>query len=277
VIVSVAVLLVGATDAVILEVTVLVTAMLVTVNVADVLPARMMTVAGTDASPLELDSKTVNPTGGAGVPIDTVAFAVLPPTIEVGLSVRDSTAGGFMVSEAVSLVPFSSAEMITGVGAATETVLTVKVAVDFPAGTVTEVGVVADDELLVISTTNPPMGAAPVSVMVPVQEDPPIRLVTLSFSDISSGGLIVRVAVSVTAPSSAVIKADLVVATARVFTVNEDDDLPAAIVTLAGTTADVVPLESLTTRPPVGAMPVSVTVPRDDVPPATVVGDKDID
>ena len=48
---------------------------------------------------------------------------------------------------------------------------------------------------------------------------------------------------------------------------------PAAIVTLAGTWATAVRLlESVTTRPPAGAGPSSVTVPVDGLPPCTVLG-----
>ena len=52
--------------------------------------------------------------------------------------------------------------------------------------------------------------------------------------------------------------------------------LPAATVTLAGTVATaVLLLDSVTTEPPDGAGPLSVTVPCDDVPPVTVAGDSD--
>jgi hypothetical protein len=49
----------------------------------------------------------------------------------------------------------------------------------------------------------------------------------------------------------------------------------AATVTLEGTVAaDVLLLASVTTAPPVGAGPFSVTVPVDELPPITVVGFK---
>jgi hypothetical protein len=48
---------------------------------------------------------------------------------------------------------------------------------------------------------------------------------------------------------------------------------PAATVTLAGTVAAAVLLpESVTTAPPEGAAPVSVTVPCEELPPVTLVG-----
>jgi hypothetical protein len=48
---------------------------------------------------------------------------------------------------------------------------------------------------------------------------------------------------------------------------------PASTVTLAGTcAAAVLLLDSVTTAPPVGAAPLSVTVPVDPAPPTTLVG-----
>ena len=65
----------------------------------------------------------------------------------------------------------------------------------------------------------------------------------------------------------------VVVATALVVTVNVVDVLPADTVTVAGTwAAAALLLESVTTAPPAGAAPFSVTVPVELVPPVTDVG-----
>jgi hypothetical protein len=66
---------------------------------------------------------------------------------------------------------------------------------------------------------------------------------------------------------------DVEVATLLVLTVNVALLAPAATVTVAGTVAAaVLPLIRETTAPPVGAGPLSVTVPVEGDPPVTLVG-----
>src|SRR5439155_22990304 len=61
--------------------------------------------------------------------------------------------------------------------------------------------------------------------------------------------------------------------TALVLIVNVALVAPAATVTLEGTvTAAVLLLESATCAPPVGAAPLNVTVPVEELPPVTLVG-----
>src|SRR6266550_2797144 len=61
--------------------------------------------------------------------------------------------------------------------------------------------------------------------------------------------------------------------TPLVLTVNVALVAPAATVTLEGTvTAAVLLVESATCAPPTGAAPLSVTVPVEEFPPATLVG-----
>ena len=60
--------------------------------------------------------------------------------------------------------------------------------------------------------------------------------------------------------------------TALVLTVKVALLAPARTVTLEGTLATTLLLESITCAPPVGAGPLSVTVPVDCTPPVTLVG-----
>ena len=60
-----------------------------------------------------------------------------------------------------------------------------------------------------------------------------------------------------------------------VCAVNCTDLEPAGTVTLVGTvTRAVLLLERRTTTPPAGAGPLSMTVPLDELPPLTVLGDR---
>jgi hypothetical protein len=70
----------------------------------------------------------------------------------------------------------------------------------------------------------------------------------------------------------AVIVAVVVEVTDVVLTVNEALVAPAATVTLPGTVAELLLLESVNTAPPEGAAAVRVTVPLELAPPTTVVG-----
>src|SRR5437870_13862620 len=78
--------------------------------------------------------------------------------------------------------------MVTEVDVATGFVLTVKLALVAPAGTVTLAGTVATPVLLLDRlTTAPPPGAAALSVTVPVDELPPVTLDGLSLSEATGG------------------------------------------------------------------------------------------
>ena len=75
-----------------------------------------------------------------------------------------------------------------------------KVALVYPAPTVTVAGTVADGLLLLNATAAPPTGAGPFSVTVPVELFPPSTLVGLRPKELTVGGIIVNVAVRVPAP-----------------------------------------------------------------------------
>ena len=91
--------------------------------------------------------------------------------------------------------------MVTGVEVVTAMVFTMKFALVAPAATVTLAGTVAAETLLERVTCAPPEGAAPLSVTVPVEGDPPVTLVGLSATEDSVaelGGVTVSEAVLVT-------------------------------------------------------------------------------
>jgi hypothetical protein len=144
-------------------------------------------------------------------------------------------------------------------------VLTVNVALVLPAGTVTLAGKVATLMLLLESvTTPPPEGAWPERVTVPWDVLPPLTLVGLSVSDESVtavAGVMVSVACCELPPSVAVMAAVVTLVTVCVVTAKDAVVLPAGTVTLTGTLAAPLLLESVTTAPPVPAGPVRVTVP----------------
>ena len=75
---------------------------------------------------------------------------------------------------------------VTVVVVATGLVVTVKVAVVEPAGTVTEPGTLPTDGLLLDRAIDaPPLGAGPLNVTVPVALPPPVTVEALSDTDAS--------------------------------------------------------------------------------------------
>ena len=92
--------------------------------------------------------------------------------------------------------------MVTDVDVATALVVTVKVALVAPAGTVTPLaGTLAAALVLDRETRAPPLGAGPFRVTVPVGEEvPPVTLDGLRVREEGTGGTTVSVAVCVPPP-----------------------------------------------------------------------------
>ena len=121
-------------------------------------------------------------------------------------------------------------------------------------------------------TVEPPVGALLPSVTVPRDVLPPCTLVGLTVRDDNAGAFTVSTA-EVIPP--AVIVEVVVDETGVVVMVKLAVVAPALTVTLNGTWAADVRLElSVTAMPPVGAAPVRLTVPVEETPPETEVGEK---
>jgi len=176
---------------------------------------------------------------------------------------------------AVLFTPLSEAVIVMFVVEVTVKVVTVKVFEVVPEVTVTLAGTVATAVFeLVRVTTSPAAGAFPSKVTVPVEDVPPKTLVLLRVTDKRLVGVTVSVAVCVP-PYVPLIVTGVEDETTKVVTVKVFVVVPAATVTLAGTVATaVLELERVTTAPPVGAAPLRVTVPVDELPPTTVVGER---
>ena len=129
--------------------------------------------------------------------------------------------------------------------------------------------------LLCSVTVDPPDGAAPFKVTVPVELFPPTTVLGVSLNLDRTGAFTVRVAFFVTAAYVAEITTEVLELTGVVVIGNVAEVLPAGIVTLpaVGTrAAAVLLLCKVTTAPPAGAAPFRVTVPVEVFPPTSVAG-----
>lgn len=165
-------------------------------------------------------------------------------------------------------------EIVTVTVLATVLLVTVNVAVVAPAATVTLLGTVAAEVLLLVSVTlAPPDGAGPFSVTVAVDRLPAAAVVGLSVTELGTRAITVRTALAAVLLYEHEIVALELLVTVLLVTVNVAVVAFAATVTLAGTVAtEVLLLVSVTTAPPAGAGPLNVTVPVDVLPPVTEAG-----
>jgi len=167
----------------------------VIVKVALVAPPATVTAAGTVAPELLEVKPTEIPPVGAALLIVTVPVEGLPPTTDVGETVRLAAVGAVTFRVAVLVTPPSVPVIVTATFATTGVVAIANVADVAPAATVTVAGSVAFVELEVRLTTVPPGPAAPLSVAVPVEPTPPTTVVGETEMLLRVAGLIVSVAV----------------------------------------------------------------------------------
>ena len=130
-----------------------------------------------------------------------------------------------------------------------------------------------------VPTANDADPELPTATLMPAGLDvtrSPLRPLAVTVSvAVVAGGVTVSDAVRVTPACVAVIVTGVEAPTAVVAAVKLAVVAPCATVTLPGTVAAVWLLLSVTVNPPTGAALVSVTVPCEDVPPATLVGFSD--
>src|ERR1035438_8876393 len=247
-------------------------------KVALICPAAIITLEGTVTAALLLDSATAVPAVGAVPLIVTVQLADPRPVTVPGVQLRLTTCscGGDTLSPVVAVLPFSLAVSVALTIAAVVPAVAVNVAKVCPAATVTLEGTVTNTLLLDSETVVPPVGAVPLMVTVQLAVPGPVtvfgvqlRLVTCSCC---VGGDTLSPVVAVLPFSPAVSVALTVVVVVPAVAVNVAKVCPAVTNTLAGTVNFALLLDSETVVPPVGAVPLMVTVQLAVPGPVTVAG-----
>jgi hypothetical protein len=165
---------------------------------------------------------------------------------------------------------------VTAVDDVTVPVGMVNVTAADPAGTMTidggEAAVVSDERTW---TASVPDGTTFETVRVPVTGVPALTLVGSTAKPVTKIPRIVSAASALPPPADAVMWAMALGTMIDVLTVNVAVVAPPATVTDGGGLAADESLESVTTVPPDGAAPFSVTVPMLDPPPAKLEGDSE--
>ena len=232
-----------------------------------------VTVAGTLTSGFALINVTTVPPAGAGDCSVTIPVVIMPPVTLAGVNVTERMTGAAITRVPDFVTPFTAARIDALTLATTGRVVTVTDAFVAPAGIITVAWTVASgmDELRL--TTTPPAGAGASMVIVAVDVLPPATDVGESVTDTGAGPRTVSDVVTVTPLFVALSVAVALLWINVVVTLNVAVDAPAATVTLAGTVAAARLDDTVTTRPPAGAGPDSVTVPVADAPPRTDAGE----
>jgi len=248
------------------------TALVATVNVPVVAPAAIVAVAGTVAPALLEANVIERPPAGAALLIVRVPVEDTPPATVVGLSATAVSVGAVMDSAALELEPFDEAVMFAVAFAPTATVVTLKVPVVAPAAIVAVAGTVAAALSEARLTLSPPVGAALLIVIVPVEPLPPTKPVGFRLTPVTFGPVTPSVAVLLEEFAIAVIVAVRSTPTTAVVILKLAVVAPAGIVTDEGTVTEAELEVRAIASPPAGAALEIVTVPVAPAPPKSEVG-----
>jgi hypothetical protein len=244
----------------------------VTVKLAELSPAEIVTLFGTFTVARLLVSLMTNPPAGAGPLRPAVPVELLPPRTDEGFSETETNARGTSLTVAVSVVVPKVALIVTVCAVVTATDVRLNVAVVCPPATVTVGGTVTRGPLLEREITEPALGAGPLIVTDPTADAPPATVLGATLTDVRAGAFTVRFAVLVDEPNVAVKVAVTTDGTGEVPIVKVVVSVPAGTVTVPGTVTAPLFDVKLTTVPPEAAGPEIVKVPVDGDPPVTVVG-----
>ena len=212
----------------------------------------------------------MSPPAGAAWLIVTVPVELVPPVTVPGLKLTpDTVVKGTTVTFPMTMVAPVVAVTITGVEAATEPPVAVKVCEFMFAGTTTVAGTGNAVELLLRLTVYPPAGAFPLSVTVPVVICPETTFPGVKESIVTTGGFTVSPAGMLLPLGSVAVKFTTVLAaTGNDEALNVPLVAPPAMLKLAGAVAALVLLLiTVTVKPAAGAGPLRTTVPIEPPPP----------
>src|ERR1035437_5252048 len=165
-------------------------ALVLTMNVALLAPAGIVTLGGTVATFVSEDPSAMRTPAAWAFPIrETVPVDGDPPTRLNGLSEGTWRVAGSTVNEVFTATPPLAAEIVMGVGFWTPAVVTANVANVAFAGTVTLADVVATvvSELASV-TTSPPVGATVERLTLPVAGSPPETTAGSTETEAKTGG-----------------------------------------------------------------------------------------
>jgi len=226
--------------------------------------AATVTLTGTVRLALLLLRVTTEPPVGAA-PLSVTVQALVPgPVSAAGLHdsrLAMTLIGALRLMAELALAPLAAAVRVAVESLGIVPAVAEKVVVVAPAAIVVEAGVVSSGLFEEMLTETPPAGAAALAVTVQLLTAPEFSVVGVQTNAVTlTSGVRLNDAVADAPFRLAVSTGVCVLATVPAVAVKAPVVAPAATVTLAGTVRLALLLLSVTTEPPVGAAPLSVTV-----------------